>query len=272
MSSMPTESRIRSSGTCRVEPATLACVISPGCSINDSTPPSDSPRVNSLVRWTDLERLLLPADDGERHHPAEPEHLTGGDVVARVAGQPRVVDPADPAGASQQVGDRLGVVAVPLHPDRQRLQPAQRQPGSRTGRATAPIDLRVEGEGLGQLVVVGDQRPTDDVGVPADVLGGRMQHHVGAQGQRLLQVRRGKRVVHQQLAPRIRARSRPARRCRRCPAAGWSASRTRSVWSRAGPPRGPRPGRRAAPSSTSNPMARRSCRSAGRCRRRRRRG
>ncbi len=32
------------------EPAADACVIRPGCSISDSTPPSDSPSVNSRVR------------------------------------------------------------------------------------------------------------------------------------------------------------------------------------------------------------------------------
>src|SRR6185436_17440053 len=48
--SMPTESRIRSPGTSKGEPATLAWVIGPGTSINDSTPPSDSARKNRRVR------------------------------------------------------------------------------------------------------------------------------------------------------------------------------------------------------------------------------
>ena len=37
-------------GTSSAEPATEACVIRPGCSISDSTPPSDSASVNSRVR------------------------------------------------------------------------------------------------------------------------------------------------------------------------------------------------------------------------------
>ena len=49
MSSMPTDSRTRSSGTSNCEPAVDACVIAPGCSISDSTPPSDSARMNTLV-------------------------------------------------------------------------------------------------------------------------------------------------------------------------------------------------------------------------------
>ena len=46
---MPTESRIRSEGTSSAVPATLACVIRPGCSIRDSTPPRDSPSVQTVV-------------------------------------------------------------------------------------------------------------------------------------------------------------------------------------------------------------------------------
>ena len=42
--------RTRSAGTSRSVPATLAWVIRPGCSMSDSTPPSDSPRVNTWVR------------------------------------------------------------------------------------------------------------------------------------------------------------------------------------------------------------------------------
>src|SRR5690606_26224258 len=48
--SMPTESRTRSAGTSSGEPAVEACVIRAGCSISDSTPPSDSPRANSRAR------------------------------------------------------------------------------------------------------------------------------------------------------------------------------------------------------------------------------
>ena len=47
---MPTDSLIRSPGTSSSEPVTEACVIRAGCSISDSTPPSDSPRVNRRVR------------------------------------------------------------------------------------------------------------------------------------------------------------------------------------------------------------------------------
>src|SRR6266699_2803401 len=47
---IPTESLTRSAGTSSGEPAAEAWVILAGCSISDSTPPSDSPSVNNLVR------------------------------------------------------------------------------------------------------------------------------------------------------------------------------------------------------------------------------
>src|SRR5699024_11115122 len=49
-SSMPTDIRTRFAGTSSCEPAVEAWVIAPGCSISDSTPPSDSARVNKVVR------------------------------------------------------------------------------------------------------------------------------------------------------------------------------------------------------------------------------
>ncbi|CNV56728.1 Uncharacterised protein [Mycobacterium tuberculosis] len=49
MSSIPTESRTRSSGTSNCEPAVDAWVMALGCSISDSTPPSDSARMKTRV-------------------------------------------------------------------------------------------------------------------------------------------------------------------------------------------------------------------------------
>ena len=86
--SMPTDSRTRSFGTSSGDPATLACVIRPGCSISDSTPPSDSPSVNTVDQPADLQRGLLAAAQRERHHAAEVAHLPRGDVVPGVSGSP----------------------------------------------------------------------------------------------------------------------------------------------------------------------------------------
>src|SRR5690606_6266620 len=56
----------------------------------------------------------------------------------------------------------------------------------------------VEGDRLGEGIVVDDHGPADDVGVAADVLGGGVHHDVGAERERLLQVRAGEGVVDHQ--------------------------------------------------------------------------
>ena len=62
--SMPTDSRTRSAGTSSGEPAAEAWVIDAGCSISDSTPPSDSASVNSRVRSQTAERAASPPAAG----------------------------------------------------------------------------------------------------------------------------------------------------------------------------------------------------------------
>ena len=196
-SSMPTESRTRLSGTSSAEPATEAWVIAAGCSISDSTPPSDSARVKISVAAQTRSAASRPPADGERHHAAEAAHLLGRDLVPGVRGQARVVHPLDRRVAGEQLGDPLGVVAVPLHPHREGLHPAQGQPGvERAGHRAGGV--LGEAQLLGQRVVAGHQRAADHVGVAADVLRGRVQHHVGAQRERGLQVGRGEGVVHHQ--------------------------------------------------------------------------
>src|SRR5574337_2011899 len=90
------------------------------------------------------------------------------------------------------------VLAVPLHAQHQRLQPPYGQVGVEWTRHRACPVLQESERGV-QLFIVGDQRTTHHVGVPADVFGGRVQHHVSAEGQRLLQRGRGEGVVHQHL-------------------------------------------------------------------------
>ena len=84
---------------------------------------------------------------------------------------------------------------MPVHPRRQCLDAAQRQPGvERAGHAAGGV--LGEREPLGEPGVGDHQGPADHVGVPAQVLGGRVDHHVGSERERLLQVRRRERVVH----------------------------------------------------------------------------
>ena len=60
LDSIPTESRTSAASTCNGEPAADACVIWPGCSMSDSTAPSDSASVNSSVRRTTSSAAASP--------------------------------------------------------------------------------------------------------------------------------------------------------------------------------------------------------------------
>src|SRR3954454_6040130 len=72
-SSMPTDSRTRSAGTSSGDPAALAWVIRPGCSISDSTPPSDSASVNSRVRSQTLSAASSPSRSRNDTIPPKPD-------------------------------------------------------------------------------------------------------------------------------------------------------------------------------------------------------
>ena len=124
--------------------------------------------------------------------------------------------PSPTAGCSEQeLGDPRRVGAVPVHADAEGLDAAQHQPGVERAGDRAHRVL-VVGQPLAELGVGDDQRAADDVGVPAEVLRRRVDDDVGAERQRLLQVGRGEGVVDDEQRARARARTRPARRCRRC--------------------------------------------------------
>src|SRR6478735_9852 len=76
-----------------------------------------------------VQRGLLPSGDPERHDAAVPLHLLRGDRVPGVLGQPGVDHLGDGRVLGEEVDDLLRVVAVPVHPDREGLQAAQREPG-----------------------------------------------------------------------------------------------------------------------------------------------
>lgn len=105
-----------------------------------------------------------------------------------MAGQARIQHGVDGGVSGKELRHRGRVLAVPLHPQHQRLEAPQREVGvERTG--DRPGAVLQEREGGVELLVVGDQRATDHIGVAADVLRGGVQHHVSAQRQRLLQRR-----------------------------------------------------------------------------------
>ncbi len=104
----------------------------------------------------------------------------GRDVVAGVARQARVEHLGHRGVVREQLDHLHRVVAVPVHPDAERLDATQHQP-----RVERPGDrahrVLVEGELVSDLGVGRDDRAADDVGVAAEVLRRRVHHQVGAE-------------------------------------------------------------------------------------------
>ena len=128
-------------------------------------------------------------------HAAEALHLPLGHLVARVRLESRVEDGGDLVGAVEVGGDGLGVVAVALHAHGESLDAAGGEVGveGRGDGADAALEPQ---ELLVELGGVGHHEAADDVGVPAEVLGGGVEDVVRTQRQRLLQVRGSEGVVH----------------------------------------------------------------------------
>ena len=199
-----------------------------GCSMSDSTAPSDSARVNTSVASATAQRRLLAAAQGERHHAPEVAHLPARRSRARDGRAARATAPRSTAGWATSASATAAALA--------------QWRSMRTASVFTPRSTRQQSNGAGhradrvlqeaELARRARRRrrghePADDVGVAAEVLGRRVHHDVGAERERLLQVRRGERVVDDAPRARARGRSRRPRRCRRSPAAGWSASRPR---------------------------------------------
>src|SRR5262245_1947969 len=88
----------------------------------------------------------------------------------------------------------MRVLAVLAHPHRQGLEPAQHEPAVERPRNGAERLLQEE-QPLRHGRVVRGEEAADQVGVAAEVLRRRVQDDVGAERERLLQVRRGERIV-----------------------------------------------------------------------------
>jgi hypothetical protein len=92
--------------------------------------------------------------------------------------------------AGELGGVRLGALDAQV----QSAQAAQGQPRlERSGRVA--LDVAAPLQHAVQVVVAGDDRPELYVAVAGEVLGGRVQHHIGAEVQRSLQQRGEERVV-----------------------------------------------------------------------------
>src|SRR5262245_51827563 len=109
-------------------------------------------------------------------HAAEGTHLLRGERVLRMAWQTRIIDAADLGMALKPLRDRQRRGAMALHPQCQRLEPAQRQK-----RIERPLDradrVLQELQALAQLRIVADYGDTaNHVGMAVEVFGGRMHN------------------------------------------------------------------------------------------------
>ena len=150
--------------------------------------------------------------------------------MVAVVFQPGVIDPLDLAMLAQVAGHRAGVFRDAVHAQRQRLDALQdqkgierrdRRPGipQRDHARAADVSGRSKRLGINHavvrhvrlveaaetLLVLGprklariDNHAADGIAVPAQVLGERMDHDVGAMLERAQQVWRGYRVIDDQ--------------------------------------------------------------------------
>ena len=275
-SSMPTERRMRSDGTSSAVPDDRR-VGHQARVLDERLDPAEGLAEDpQLGLGADLRGDVLAAPDPERDHASEPLHLPGGDVVVGVVGQAGVVHGGDALvgrGGSRRPPRRCRS-AAPCAP------PAS---SGRAARATRRTDRRRRPSRSGGTQPV--PRPTHRRAWwrrrP------RRPHHRrrrcghrrtwSSSGRR--RRRRGRSAAAGRARRRCcrrraahRPRASPSRwpRCRRCRAAGSSASRARPSSSRGGSPPAPTRRRRRCRSSAPPPTAGRPGRTAGRCRRRRR--
>ena len=96
--------------------------------------------------------------------------------------------------AHEQVDHGPGVAAVTIHPHGERLHAPQDEIAIERRRHGPGSVLQVA-QLLGDAVVVDGDETSDDVAVPAEVLRRRVDDHIGPEGERLLEVGGGERVV-----------------------------------------------------------------------------
>ena len=114
-------------------------------------------------------RIVEPASQRQGDHPPEAVHLPARQRVLRMVRQSRVVHARDLRMADEPLRDRQRVFAVTRHPQRQRLEPAQREEAVERSQYRAHGVVQ-KGELLFELgIVAGDDRAADHVGVPVQV-------------------------------------------------------------------------------------------------------
>ncbi len=115
--------------------------------------------------------------------------------MAGVRRQARVIHALHPRMREERLGDRGRVLGMTLHAELQRLDPAQREPTIKGTRHAAERVLQ-EAHGFEDLLVLRNDRTLNHVQMPGQILRDALNHQIRTEGQRLLEVRCGKCVVH----------------------------------------------------------------------------
>ena len=144
----------------------------------------------------DRERLVhVVVGELEGDHAAEVAHLLLRQRVAGVGGQAGIPYPSHLRVVVEHGGEAVRILAVALHAEVQGLRAPKREEAVH-GAGCGPCALDLEPQLLGPLVRVGAHRSQDEVGVAAEILRGGVEDHVRPEGQGLLEVGGGERVVH----------------------------------------------------------------------------
>ena len=141
----------------------------------------------------EVDGLLLGLDE-ERDHAAEVAHLARCDRVSGVVREPRVEHVGHARVILEERDHGAGVLAVLTHPDGERLEATQHEPGIERAGDGAERLLQEPEPFRDRGVVRGDES-ADHVGVAAEVLRRRVDDDVRAELERLLEVRRREGVV-----------------------------------------------------------------------------
>ena len=133
--------------------------------------------------------------DEDGHHGTSTVGLGLGEGLLGVRSQAGVVHLVDQRVLLQELSDALGVAGRRLHADGEGLQTTQSQVAVERGRHGAGKVL--QGAHLGvDGVTVGHHGSHEHIRVTSDVLGHGVDHHVGTEAQRALEVRRHEGGVH----------------------------------------------------------------------------
>ncbi len=171
------------------------------------------------VESTTRQAASRPPCDDEGHDATAAALLTDGQRVLRMAGQARVVDALHARVRLQPARELERAGAVRAHPQLQRLQALEDDPGvERRERRTGVAQER--GERIMDQCARPEHRPAQHPPLPVEILGGRVNDEVGAQFAAAAAAPACRSSCPPPARRRADAQAAPAPRCRRSRSAG----------------------------------------------------